>query len=173
MSEEAPTSALDMPTISRLLSDPVKARELSEHENDPNYYGCFARVKNSGGKLVGQLTGSCGQITAEGSVKAGSKPKLCIPKIATRKVFADYSVGTLSKKTGGDYSLATDIENVFDDGANVCANVPVNTMYCASAVAKTAATATADVGSGACPAMKNIADKIEVGFFLGRDEFWG
>lgn len=158
-----PTTTATPAAGNRLLSS-VAARLLisTADAEDPNHYGCFARVKNANNKLVGQLTGSCAQVSSSsGTVKAGSKPKLCIPKIATRKVFDQYTVGTLIQESAGSYSLNADVENVVDDGANVCGNVPVNTMFCAAAVATNAAGASADVGSGSCPYMKKAAEKVQ------------
>lgn len=134
------------------------SRVLTTTEDDPNAYGCFARVKNGGGKLVGQLMGNCAKVTASGNMSATAKATLCIPKVQTRKVFASYTQGAFAND--GTFTLAN-VADAKDDGANICGSVPVNTMLCPALVATNSASATADVGAASCPAMTKIKAAVQ------------
>lgn len=103
------------------LSDALDGHEIARFERmlaaaDPNYYGCFAVVKNGNGKLVGQTVGSCAKISTKGTAKvaAGTTGKLCVPKTQTRKVFASYTVAAFADS--GTYKLSTKATGVTDDG---------------------------------------------------------
>ena len=133
-------------------------RNLQNEDNDdPNYYGCFSRVRNSNGALVGQLTGSCARLSLPSGTSLAGSAKLCIPKIPTRKVHTGYSVGTLVVENDGGYKVDNQITNIVDDGANVCANVPAGVTVCSAAIAPTAFSASTDIGTGDCPFMRKAA----------------
>ncbi|CAD7942073.1 unnamed protein product [Amoebophrya sp. A25] len=124
--------------------------------------GCYATVYNSGGHLVGQLTGDCFQMKSSQAMQGSAK--LCLTeKSEIKKNTALYPVADFAVRSGpsGSYSYMPAGLTVTKNGEKLCASVSsVNTFYCAAAVVANAAAKTSDTGTASCPALEAKLEKV-------------
>mmetsp|Transcript_25205 Transcript_25205/g.63426 ORF Transcript_25205/g.63426 Transcript_25205/m.63426 type:complete len:883 (-) Transcript_25205:1385-4033(-) len=162
---EVVPSAMQLPrgAVRSLEEIQTELRYLSAAGATVNDASCYSMVKNAAGKLVGQLTGDCFAMkTADGSGTDGSA-EFCLTEKDEIKKSTLYTVSDFAVRAGtaGSYTYAPAGMSVRKNGKKVCASVSnANTFYCPAMVASNAATATADIGSASCPALKAKIDAV-------------
>ena len=151
-------------------------RKLTQAETDDASLqdaGCWSKVRNADGVLVGQLLGDCMQVTLGVGQQLLDGIRACLKTKPERPFGEGYTTDALVKRTTvGGVDVYTPVDIAVDRvGAQICGKITdVGSFFCPARITSNWATATTDVGTTECPIVVVIAAAREAAIAQIRRE---
>jgi hypothetical protein len=142
----------------------LKFRGLKEEkEMDLGKSECYTVVKNSKGKLVGQLIGGC--LNIDLAVSMANPAKLCLKlndNIERNAKFTTFDFAIRTKDTTTKKFVYTAMQTTaYISSDLLCANITKNNAYCPIKTVANMESVTEDQGSDDCIALDNIINEVQ------------
>eukprot|EP00945_MAST-04E_sp_MAST-4E-sp1_P008253 g8253.t1 len=141
----------------------AKGRRLGSKGDTMNSADCYTVVKNTKGKLVGQLVGDCLEVSS--AVTPFANPAtLCLKlkdEIEINAKFTEYDFAVRTSSSSGTYDYASKEFSTSPSGDNICADILKNAVYCPISRVPTPESVTEDQGGETCNALNNIVDQVQ------------
>ena len=141
----------------------VQGRRLGSKSDTMNSADCYTVVKNTKGKLVGQLVGDCLEVSS--AVTPFANPaRLCLKlkdEIEINSQFTEYDFAVRTSSSSGMYNYAPKAISISPSGDNICADILENAVYCPISRVANPENVVEDQGGDSCNALNNIVQQVQ------------